>query len=512
MLQSTGKGTACSHFLSQATGDVLIAVDGVDVAGETPDEVARRVVGPEGQPITVTLRITRRRGDRSELADINVTLVRQQVFQMSARLITPTVGLGLELGRVDGGLMDIRKLAPGGGAELSGKVREGDIIFSVDGKELASLPPNSERPTLILGAPYSRLTLGVLRGRERKPILLDLVRTVPLVGEYLLKHSAYRNALAHAILPPTPPVARASASPSSGGLQHGPISGPGSQGSGGSFRRLDIESLDNKFKLAMDPTTFIGSEGVVKAETPAYGGRSNQWGSGESRERKSSPDVGGRQQQHALHSESSFGSEMSSTNDRNFSSGGISTACSSIDGTSLISSRSSTASRDSIALCVRQIFGEEGRVDALRSVEGREATFSNEWVHQGNPRLLKNKMANAGFIFTPDAACHDKVTCVYCGLELGMWEPADDPWSEHQEGAPGCSFWRRSTTQGERISRDVLFTGYGSPAHSFQRLAGQEWPSRYTSEVYVASDNQGGGAGGWYQQANGGGSDQTFSF
>lgn len=454
-------------------GDVLLAVDGVSVSGETPDEVARRVVGPEGQPITVSLRI-RRRDQQPPNATINVTLIRQQVFSMSERLISKTVGLGVELGRVDGGFMNIRSLSPGGGAVLSGKLIQGDVIVSVDGYDLATLPPTAERPQMLLGAPYSRLTLGVVRGGAQRPMLIDLVRTVPLVGEYLLKHAAYRNALVHAILPPAPPAGR----------RQGDIS-PSAPRSG-EFRKMDIGSLDSKFDRAMDPCLAqeltgmsIGGSNNMPS-TPGFSPQQPAW----------------RGHNAGVSEESSFASEQSIGENDMFSSRGMSTAGSSVESTSM--SRSSTGSRDSIAMSIRQIFGAEDKVDAVRSVEGREATFSNDWVHQGNPRLLKNKMANAGFIFTPDEACRDKVTCVYCGLELGMWEPGDDPWLEHQEGSPGCSFWRKSTSQGERISRDLLFTGYGSPMHSFQRLAGQDVRgslTNFVSQNAAVSNTVGGDCG-----------------
>jgi hypothetical protein len=105
----------------------------------------------------------------------------------------------------------------------------------------------------------------------------------------------------------------------------------------------------------------------------------------------------------------------------------------------------------------------------------------------GNPKLLKTKMANAGFICTPDEETCDKVTCVYCGLELGMWEPADDPWTVHYEGEPGCSFWRRSSVVGDKISKEVLWTGYGSPYHSLFRSAAVELQANLRANFSAAA-------------------------
>mmetsp|Transcript_31232 Transcript_31232/g.48937 ORF Transcript_31232/g.48937 Transcript_31232/m.48937 type:complete len:87 (-) Transcript_31232:187-447(-) len=82
-------------------------------------------------------------------------------------------------------------------------------------------------------------------------------------------------------------------------------------------------------------------------------------------------------------------------------------------------------------------------------------------------------MATAGFLFVPDSEATDKVMCVYCGLELGHWDENDDPWTAHHDAAPGCSFWRKSSTGSQRLSKD-LFSGYGSPFHSLFRTAGAE--------------------------------------
>lgn len=36
-------------------------------------------------------------------------------------------------------------------------------------------------------------------------------------------------------------------------------------------------------------------------------------------------------------------------------------------------------------------------------------------------------MAQAGFVYTPQDAGDDTVTCLYCNLSLGGWEAEDDP-------------------------------------------------------------------------------------
>jgi len=64
-----------------AVGDVLVAVDGVPVKGDTPDEVARRIVGMEGMPITVTCRVRRLLDGVATDVDKPVTLMRQPAMQ-----------------------------------------------------------------------------------------------------------------------------------------------------------------------------------------------------------------------------------------------------------------------------------------------------------------------------------------------------------------------------------------------------------------------------------------------
>jgi len=88
----------------------------------------------------------------------------------------------------------------------------------------------------------------------------------------------------------------------------------------------------------------------------------------------------------------------------------------SVDG---IVSRSSTASRDSIAPVVKENFGD--LVDKLRTIEGREATFASGWPHALNHRLSAWNMAKAGFLFTPDEHANDKVLCAYSTSRLVAW-------------------------------------------------------------------------------------------
>ena len=50
-------------------------------------------------------------------------------------------------------------------------------------------------------------------------------------------------------------------------------------------------------------------------------------------------------------------------------------------------------------------------------------------------------LASAGFFFTPTPACPDRVTCAYCGLELGDWTSDKNiAWEAHSTGNPACPF------------------------------------------------------------------------
>jgi hypothetical protein len=48
------------------------------------------------------------------------------------------------------------------------------------------------------------------------------------------------------------------------------------------------------------------------------------------------------------------------------------------------------------------------------------------------------RVALAGFDFRPDAEFADRVGCRACGLNVGAWEPGDDPREAHAAEAPGA--------------------------------------------------------------------------
>ncbi|KAJ1936967.1 hypothetical protein FBU59_004892 [Linderina macrospora] len=69
------------------------------------------------------------------------------------------------------------------------------------------------------------------------------------------------------------------------------------------------------------------------------------------------------------------------------------------------------------------------------------------WPHQGKQKwtLTPQKLASAGFYFTPEWPGDDTASCVFCGYPLAEWEPDDDPVMEHKKRAPECLYFRLET-------------------------------------------------------------------
>lgn len=111
-----------------------------------------------------------------------------------------------------------------------------------------------------------------------------------------------------------------------------------------------------------------------------------------------------------------------------------------------------------LALVVRRVrysydsftFVNKARIPTTKAIEeARLQTFGEDWWphdgddHGANSRkvwysvlchcfsLIRRcgalKMAQAGFVYTPQSAGDDTVTCLYCNLALGGWDKDDDP-------------------------------------------------------------------------------------
>ena len=233
--------------------------------------------------------------------------------------------------------------------------------------------------------------------------VVHMVRSVVLLGEYHMRLKAYENQLDHAILIPTPPP-RESAHAQIHDLPAHPRPAPTRSQIAGD---ASCGELDKNYLLLDDPQSSAGAA----AHKRSVDGRSAE------------VPEGWLSHLGQLYSPSPSAMSSASGDD-------ASRASSSVDG---MVSRSSTASRDSICPVVKETFGE--LVDKLRTLEGRQATFS-AWPHVSNPRLSAASMAKAGFLFAPDAQASDKVLCAYCGLELAHWEEDDDPHTAHHDSSP----------------------------------------------------------------------------
>ncbi|KAG9311657.1 hypothetical protein JVU11DRAFT_7892 [Chiua virens] len=97
------------------------------------------------------------------------------------------------------------------------------------------------------------------------------------------------------------------------------------------------------------------------------------------------------------------------------------------------------------------VFADKTRLPHSKVMkDARLATFGQDWwPHDAEPdhaatstkvdrhafhfsKLIVIQMAQAGFVYTPQVAGDDTVTCLYCNLSLGGWEKEDDPVQEHR--------------------------------------------------------------------------------
>ena len=87
---------------------------------------------------------------------------------------------------------------------------------------------------------------------------------------------------------------------------------------------------------------------------------------------------------------------------------------------------------------------------------GRCETFTKRWPHK-SPNLTPQKMAEAGFIYSPDRLDDDCVKCPFCLKELNSWEESDDPIQEHKRYQDRCYFARLNKPEEEYTVREVLY-------------------------------------------------------
>lgn len=84
-------------------------------------------------------------------------------------------------------------------------------------------------------------------------------------------------------------------------------------------------------------------------------------------------------------------------------------------------------------------FVNKARIPTTKVIEeARLKTFGEDWWphdEDANHGANSRKMAQAGFVYTPQSVGDDTVTCLYCNLALGGWDKGDDPIHEHRKRA-----------------------------------------------------------------------------
>ncbi|KAJ2233906.1 hypothetical protein H4R99_007251 [Coemansia sp. RSA 1722] len=106
---------------------------------------------------------------------------------------------------------------------------------------------------------------------------------------------------------------------------------------------------------------------------------------------------------------------------------------------------------------------QKARLLAMRSdVATRLETFTtNEWPHTGRVdwNVTPEKLAKAGFYYTPEWWGDDTATCQFCGYALAEWEADDDPNAEHERRVPDCLFFTLIKEQTAKLVSSPLPKG-----------------------------------------------------
>lgn len=100
------------------------------------------------------------------------------------------------------------------------------------------------------------------------------------------------------------------------------------------------------------------------------------------------------------------------------------------------------------------VFPNSARIPSSKMMEkARLDSYASHWPHdqaKGHSASSK-KMAQAGFVYTPQGPGDDTTTCFYCGTSLSGWEDGDDPLEEHhkreEKARTQCPFFMTSAPQ-----------------------------------------------------------------
>ncbi|KXS12688.1 BIR-domain-containing protein [Gonapodya prolifera JEL478] len=92
---------------------------------------------------------------------------------------------------------------------------------------------------------------------------------------------------------------------------------------------------------------------------------------------------------------------------------------------------------------------EEAWPNGERARMTRRETFlmvEAQWPFGEESSCSVEKMASAGFYFTPTSDSPDATTCAYCELELDGWEEGDVPREQHRKRRPECAVFTAAAT------------------------------------------------------------------
>ncbi|KAH7724441.1 Baculoviral IAP repeat-containing protein 5 [Aphelenchoides avenae] len=100
---------------------------------------------------------------------------------------------------------------------------------------------------------------------------------------------------------------------------------------------------------------------------------------------------------------------------------------------------------------------EEIKNTELLLYKHRLASFANAWPYDRDENAVctSQKLAEAGFFSTSSKDCKDSAKCFFCRHEL-LWDPQDDPMSEHREHSPKCHFLAMEKPEDSWTVKDIF--------------------------------------------------------
>ena len=190
-----------------AVGDIIVSVGGQAVGGDR-DKAGSLSSGESGTNVQLIIQ------DDAKVHS-TVTLVRQDLIVQAPASPPMEAGIGVKIERQQGDTVVVLTAMPTGGAsDVGGLIKLGDVLMSVDGKDVSGMACKVIAP-LMSGAPGTRVRLGVKRGTETLDVAV--IRNPAIDSAALPKLAAYKAAAAKAdaaaAAPAAAPVAAPDAAP-----------------------------------------------------------------------------------------------------------------------------------------------------------------------------------------------------------------------------------------------------------------------------------------------------------